>query len=333
MHHSFRPRGRTLAALTACVLAAGALPGQALAQPDAYPAHVVTLVVPTASGGGTDTIARVFAEALQRELKQTFIVENKPGANGMLGAADVAKASPDGYRLLFSYTAAMAVNPWLYRKVPYDTRKDFVPVAQIGRGGNLMLVRTTLPVKTPQELAAYAKAHPGELNYCSWGIGSGGHLAMESFKKQAGVKMTHIPYKGSAPCALDVVAGTADAAFADTSSTIELVRSGRVRAIATSGPARLPQLPDVPTMNEAGYPFTTYSWYGVFAPAGTPAPIIEKLNATLNKLFKDPAILKKMRDLNFNELPANTPAQFAAQLDKDLQDWGALVKQIGVVLD
>jgi tripartite-type tricarboxylate transporter receptor subunit TctC len=318
-----------LAALALAVLAA--VPAHA--QGDDYPNKPVTLVVPTAPSGGTDTIARLIGEALQKELKQTFIVENKPGANGILGAESVAHAPPDGYRLLFAYAAAMVVNPALYRKLPYDTTRDFAPVVQIGRGGNLLLVKADLPVKTVAEFVAYAKARPGKLSYCSWGIGSGGHLAMESLKKQAGVDMTHVPYKGTGPCVQDLAGGQVDAAFGDTSSTVELVKSGRVRALATSGPTRVPLLPEVPTMNEAGYAFTNYSWYSLFAPAKTPPGLVRKLNVAVNKIMKDPAMVKRMRELNFTDLPANTPEEFAVTIQRDMQDWAGLIKQIGVVLD
>ncbi|SEL99449.1 Tripartite-type tricarboxylate transporter, receptor component TctC [Variovorax sp. YR750] len=300
---------------------------------DAYPDKPVTLIVPTAAAGGTDTISRLLADALSKQLKQPFIIDNRPGANGILGTELAARATPDGYKLLFTYAAAMVVNPSLYRKLPYDPVKDFAPVAQIGRGGNLLLVRQDLPVKTLKEFVAYAKARPDKLNYCSWGNGSGGHLAMESLKKQAGLAMTHVPYKGSGPCVQDLMGGQVDAAFADMSSTVELVRAGRLKALANSGPSRIPMLPDVPTMTEAGYPFTNYSWYGVLAPAKTPPAIVKKLNVALNQVLKDPAVVQRLRELNFTDLPQNTPEQFAATMQKDLHDWSVLVKDIGLTLE
>jgi tripartite-type tricarboxylate transporter receptor subunit TctC len=325
---------RPVRALACGAFAAACVATAAHAQgPDAYPDKPVTLVVPTAPAGGTDTIARIFAEALGKALGQTFIVDNRPGANGILGAEIVARAAPDGQRLLFTYAAAMVVNPSLYKKLSYDPVKDFAPVAQIGRGGNLLLVRKDLPVKTIQEFVAYAKARPDKLNYCSWGAGSGGHLAMESLKKQAGLVMTHVPYKGSGPCVQDLVGGQVDAAFADISSTVEIVRAGRIRALANSGPSRIPMLPDVPTMTESGYPFKNYAWYGVLAPAKTPPAIVKKLNEAVNQALRDPALVRRMHELNFNDLPQNTPEQFAATIRQDLQDWGALVKDIGLTLE
>lgn len=312
--------------LTAAVCASGHA-----AEP--YPQRPVTLIVPTAPAGGTDTIARIMAESLGKQLGQPFVVENKPGANGVLGVEAGARAAPDGYRLLFTYAASVVVNPGLYRKLPYDPVKDLAPIAQIGRGGNLLLVRPDFPARTLEEFVREVKAHPGKYSYCSWGAGSGGHLAMESLKKQAGLDMLHVPYKGTSPCVQDLAGKQVDAAFGDTSSTIELVKAGRVRALANSGPKRLPMLPDVPTMTEAGYPFTTYSWYGLLAPARTPPDIIERLNAAVQKALVDPEVVRRMRELNFDDLPQTTPAQFGSVIRQDLQDWRGLIRSINLSLD
>lgn len=298
-----------------------------------YPSKPVTIIVPTAPAGGTDTLARVFGEALSKSLGQPFVIDNRPGANGILGTEQAARAAPDGYRLLFTYAAAMVVNPSLYKKLPFDPLKDFASIAQIGRAGNLLLVRKNLPVNNLKEFVEYAKTHPGKLNYCSWGAGSGGHLAMESLIKQAGLKMTHIPYKGSMPCVQDLMGGQVDAAFADVSSTVGVVRAGSVKPVAYSGPSRLPSLPNVPTMTEAGFPFKNYGWYGLFAPAGTPPDIIRRVNEAVNAAFKDPAVVQRMNDLNIPDLPVNTPQEFGATVRQDLSDWSALVKAVGVTLD
>jgi len=316
------------------VAACGALlPQDRAAAAEDYPDKPVTLVVPTAAAGGTDTIARVVADALGRRLGQSFVVDNRPGANGILGVEAGARAAPDGYRLLFTYAASVVVNPSLYRKLPFDPQKDLVPIAQVGRGGNLLLVRKDLPVTTLQEFVDYARARPDKLSYCSWGAGSGGHLAMESLKKQAGIVMVHVPYKGSSPCVNDLIGGQVDAAFADTSSTVEIVRAGRLKALANSGPSRLPMLPDVPTMTEAGFPFHNYAWYGLFAPAKTPPAVVHKLNEAVNAALQDRAVVQRMRELNFNDLPQTTPGQFGATIAQDLRDWAALVKSIGLQLE
>ena len=329
MNHSLT-RGALLALIAGAAAAAHA---QQQPAADTYPDKPVVLVVPTAPAGGTDTVARVIADTMGRRLGQTFVIENRPGANGILGTEAVARAAPDGYRLLFTYAAAVVVNPSLYKKLPYDTAKDLAPVGQIGRGGNVMLVRKDLPVKTLQEFVDYAKARPDKLSYCSWGAGSGGHLAMESLKKQAGIQIMHVPYKGSGPCVQDLIGGQVDAAFADSSSTVEIVRAGRVKALANSGPSRVPSMPDVPTMNEAGFPFSNYPWYGLLAPAKTSPAIVNKLNAALNAALQDPAVAQRMRDLNFVDLPLTTPAQFGETIAKDTRDWGVVVKSIGLQLD
>ncbi|MDA7416867.1 tripartite tricarboxylate transporter substrate binding protein [Xenophilus arseniciresistens] len=318
--------------LLATLLLAGTFAAHAQ-NAERYPERPVTLIVPTAPAGGTDTIARLFADALGKAMKQSFVVDNRPGANGILGTETAARAAPDGYRLLFTYAATMAINPSLYKKLPYDPLKDFAPIAQIGRGGNLLMVRKDLPVNTVKEFVAYVKARPDNLSYCSWGAGSGGHLAMESLKKQAGLVMTHVPYKGTAPCVQDLLGSQVDAAFADISSTVEIARSGRVKVLAYGGAGRMPMLPDVPTMTEAGYPFSNYSWYGLFAPAKTPPAIVKRLNEAVNQALKDPAVVQRMRELNFTDLPVETPEQFAATIRQDLNDWGSLVKAVGLSLD
>ena len=321
---------RRLLLATAGALALTAL--RAHAQP-AFPTKALRIVVPFAAGGVGDLTARAVATGLAERLGQPVVIDNRPGANGLLGAENVLGAPADGYRLLFTYTAAMVVNPVLLKKPPFDPLKDFAPVAQIGRGGNIMMVRKDLPVSNLKEFVDYAKARPGKLNYCSWGAGSGGHLTMEVLMKQAGLTMTHVPYKGSMPCNQDLVGGQVDANWSDVSTSIALVQAGRVKALASSTPTRLPQLPDVPTLNEAGYPFTTYSWYVVFAPGKTPPAIVAKLNEAIQTALKDPVVAKRMLELNFTDLPLATPEQFKATVAKDLQDWTALIKSIGLTLD
>jgi tripartite-type tricarboxylate transporter receptor subunit TctC len=296
----------------------------------AYPERPIAFIVPTAPAGGTDTIARIFADGLSKELGQPVIIENKPGANGIVGVDTGARSAPDGYRLLFTYAATMVVNPHLYKKLPFDPVKDFEPIVQLGRGGNLLLVNVDMPVKTLKEFVDYVKARPGQISYCSWGTGSGGHLAMESLAKQAKLTMTHVPYKGSMPCVQDLIGGQVQAAFADTSSTMELIRAGRVRVLAHSGFARLAQLPDVASMTEQGYPFKTYAWYGLLAPAKTPRAIVDTVNKAMNRVMADPQVRKRLAELNMTDMPPSTPEQFAATIQKDLTDWGALVKELDI---
>lgn len=322
------PHRARLAAIT--LLSLCALQG-AFAQ--TYPTKTITLIVPTAPAGGTDTVARLVAQQLGKALKQTVIIDNKAGANGTLGTEQAARAAPDGHTLLFTYAAAMVVNPSLYANLHYEVQKDFMPIVQVGRAGNLLLVRADGPARSLKDFIEFAKARPGKLNYCSWGNGSGGHLTMESLMRQASLKMSHAPYKGVAPCLQDLMGGQIDIAFGDVTSTLPHVRSGRLRALATSGPGRLPQLAEVPTLSELGYPFTIYSWYGLFAPAGTSPAIVGRLNAEVNKLFKEPEALARFRELNLEDLPINTPEQFAKTIAHDLAGWRQLILEVGVKLE
>ena len=295
-----------------------------------YPQRPVTVVVPASPGGGTDAVARVMAEALSRALGQPFVVQNQPGANGLLGNAWVARAQPDGYRLLFTYGATLMVNPLLYRHPGYDPLRDFEPVAQIGRGGTLLLVSTRLPVHTLDEFVRYARRRPNQLSYCSWGQGSGGHLAMASLLQDARLDLVHVPYKSSAACVNDLLGGQVGAAFADATLALVPVREGRLRALAVSAEERLPALPQVPTMNESGHPFTAYSWMGLFAPAGTPAAIVKQLNSVLNRCLQQPAVRQRLAALQLTELPTLTPAQFKATLEQDMVEWARVVHKLGL---
>lgn len=326
------PIQRAIRALSLAALVLPLLPVQAQTA-DNYPNKPVTLIVPTAAGGGTDVFARLFAERLGHALGQTFLVDNKPGANGMLGTRFAKRVSPDGYSLLFTYAAAQVANPNLYKDAQYDPVKDFIAVVQIGRAGNLILVRSDSPVTTFKQFIDTVKAKPDTYSYCSWGIGSGGHLAMESLKKQAGLSMNHIPYKGNAPCIQDLLGGQVPFAFGDISSNMGHIKAGKLRALAYSGPARLGALPDVPTMTEAGYPFTAYAWYGIFAPLGTPAAIVTKLNAEVNKLLVDPAVKERLAALNLTDAPQNTPQQFADNVRTDFANWGKIIRDIDLKLE
>ena len=320
----------TVSILTATALAlfAPLAPAQG-----SYPERPIVLVVPTAAGGGTDTIARFLGERFARALKQPVVIENKAGANGVLGTQNVINAPADGYRLLLTYTAAQVVNPVIMRKPPYDPITDLTPIGQIGRVGNFVVVNPQLPVKTVKELVDYAKANPDKLSYCSWGTGSGGHLLMEYIKKQTGAMMTHVPYKGTAPCMQGVVGGQVMVASGDIASTVGLVHSGRIRAIAYGGASRLPLLPDVPTLSESGITFKAFSWYGLFAPAGTPKPIVQKISSTLQEVLKEPATVEYLAKLNFTDIPMTTPEQFADTVRQDAKTWGDLASSLNLVMD
>jgi len=298
-----------------------------------YPNKAVTLVVPTTPGSSTDISARLFADVLSKALQQTFIVDNRAGAGAIIGVSHVAKSAPDGYRLLFAFSAPIVMHPGLFKELPYDPIQDLMPIAQVARGSLFLLVRSDLPVDTIDAFVAYAKANPDKLNYCSWGNGSGGHLTMESLRRQADISLTHVPYKGLTQCVQDIMGGQIDATFADIPTTQRTLATGRVKALAYSGVERLRYLPDVPTMTERGYPFKNHSWLGFFAPAKTPSAIVARLNVEINRALQDPDVIKRMEDLGFADLPLTTPEEFGAIIQQDLRDWTALIKSVGVTLD
>ncbi|UDM53639.1 tripartite tricarboxylate transporter substrate binding protein [Cupriavidus sp. MP-37] len=300
---------------------------------NAWPARPMRLVVPAPPGGGTDLFARTLAAALGKALGQTIVVDNKPGATGIIGNDTVAKASPDGYTLLFTYAAAVVINQTLQPKLPYDGLRDLVPVAQIGAGGNFLVVTPDVPARTLKEFVAHVLKRPDAYDYGSWGIGSGGHLTMEALRMQTGMKLRHVPYKGVAPILADLQGGVIKAAFVDTSSSLPLLRAGKLRALAVSGTRRAPATPDVPTMTEQGYPFDTDSWYGLFAPAGTSAAIVQRLNAEVNRLLADAAVRERFLQLNMGMAPPKTPEQFAQTVRADVGTWGKLIQANHVTVD
>lgn len=294
-----------------------------------WPNRPVRVVVASAAAGGTDALARVLAEQLGTVFGKPFVVENKPGANGLIASETVAKAKPDGYTLLFTYAGAMVVNPSLNRRAQ-DPLKGFEPIAQVGSFGNLLVASPTVPVHNLKELIDYAKRRPGQLSYGSWGIGSGGHLTMEAFLKKANIAMTHAPYKGTAAVATDLQSGTLPVGWVDVSSQIGLVKAGRLVPLAVSGTTRMPQFPDVPTMGEQGYPFATTSWYGMFAPAGTPKALVDRLNQEVLRAIATPAMRERLTALNLPVAPALTPAQFRNVVADDTLTWRRIVQATGL---
>lgn len=262
-----------------------ALPA-AQAQPGSYPERPIRIVVPYTAGGFNDTMARVFARKLQDAWGQPAVVDNKPGAGTVLGTDAGAKAPPDGYTLVV-VGFPLVVNQYIYPKLPYDTKTDFAPVILGGQTPNLLLVRADSPIKTMADLVAKAKASPGKLDYASAGNGTSLHLAMEYFKSVTGTDMVQVPYKGSAPMVTDLLGGQVDVMFDNLPNAMPHVKAGKMRALAVTTPKRLPELPNVPTVAEQGYPgFEVAVWYGLAAPKGTPKPILDKLNAELQKALK-----------------------------------------------
>lgn len=299
-----------------------------------WPNKPVKVIVSGAAGSGTDIAARVITEPLSRAFGQPFVIDNRPGANGMIGTDAVAKAPNDGYTLLFTYAAAQVVNQTLYEKVPYDGARDFAAIAQIGAGGNLLVVSPSMPVNNLKEFIAYVKAKPADaLSFGSWGNGSGGHLSMEALKQQAGLTMQHVPYKSTAAANTDLIGGQIQVAFSAMASGLSLVQSGKLKAIAVSGPYRVPQLPEVKTMTEQGVKFDLTAWYGMFAPAGTPPAIVNAVNKEIVRMIAAPENTERWKVLGFSEMPLKTPEQFAETVRRDIKDWGAIVKAGNIKVD
>ena len=315
------------------LLAPMLMQGNALAQAP-WPNKPVKVIVAGAPGSGTDIVARAFTESLAKTFGQAFVIDNKAGANGLIGTDAAAKSPGDGYTILFTYAAAHVVNPVLLDKVPYDVNKDFVPVAQIGAGGNFLVVPPTMPVKDLKEFIAYVKSKPAdEMSYGSWGNGSGGHLSMEALKQQAGLKIKHIPYKSTAAANTDLVAGHIQVAFSATASSLPLIQAGKMKPIAISGTYRSRQMPEIRTMTEQGVPFDLNAYYAVIAPAGTPVAVVNSLNKEINRLIAAPEMAERWNTLGFSEMPLKTPEQFSEQIKRDLRDWGAIVKAGNIKAD
>jgi tripartite-type tricarboxylate transporter receptor subunit TctC len=295
-----------------------------------YPDRPVKIIVPTPPGGPVDVIARLTANSLQNSLGKAFVVENRAGAGNTIGSKDAAEAAPDGYTLLYSSASGLVIAPLLHPDAGYDSLKSYDPVALVGESSNILVVNPSVPANTVQELVAYAKANPGKVNFSSGGIGVLPHLIGEMFKARAGIDIVHVPYKGGGPSINDVVAGSVQMTFEGTSVLLPLIEAGRLRALAVTTPKRIPQLPDVPTMVESGFPnFVSTSWTGLLAPAHTPQPVIAKLNAAINGGLKTPELKTALERLS-NEPLGGTPADFTAVIKADLDKWSPIVNSLGL---
>lgn len=320
-------------ALAGIAAAAAAALAPFAAQAQAYPSKPVTIVVPFAAGGTTDILARVIGQALTKELGQQVVVDNRAGAGGNIGASLAAKAAADGHTLFMGTVGTHAINQSLYKKLNFDPIKDFAPLTRVAMVPNLLVAHPGKPYKSVKELIAYAKANPGRVNFGSSGSGSSIHLSGELFNSLAKVDMVHVPYKGSAPAVTDLVAGQIDIMFDNMPSAIQHVRSGRLKAIAVTTAKRAPELPDVPTIAEAGVPgYEATSWFGMFAPAKTPAPVVAKLNAALVKVLADPEVKKKLAEQGA-EPYSEKPEQFAAFIAAETTKWSKVVKESGASAD
>lgn len=312
-----------------CAAAALATAGHAAAQ--SFPGKTIRMIVPSTPGGSVDTLARIVAQKMTDSLGQQVVVENRAGSGGVVGTELVAKAAPDGYTLLMAY-GSHVVNPTLYRKLPYDTVKDFAPITQVAVQPLMVNIHPSLPVKSVKELIALARKRPGELNYGSAGSGSGGHLATEILAMMAGIKMVHVPYKGSAPAMFDVVAGNTQLMIATLITSLPHVRSGRLRGIGVSSAKRSPVVPDIPAVAETVPGYEVEVSYFLLAPAATPKEIITRLNAEAVRGLKQPDVIERLaRD--GAEPVANSPGATGRYIADEIGKWGKAVKASGARAD
>src|SRR4030081_3578002 len=312
-------------------LATVALATPALAQD--YPTRPITLIVPYTAGGGNDAMARVVADRMSAALGQQIVIENRGGACGSIATPHVAHAQPVSYTLGLGGTGTLAIDPTLYPNVGYDPRKDFAPVGLIATSALAVLVNPAVPAKTIAELIALAKREPGKLNFASAGVGSGIHLGAELFAHMEGIKLTHIPYKGSAPALTDLLGGHVAIYFSSLPPAIGLVQDGKGRALAATGPKRSKTSPDLPTVAEAALPgYAAVLHYGIVAPAGTPKPIVDRLSIALTAALKEPDVREKI-EADGAELASMTPAEYAADIDREETKWSAIVKLSGAKVE
>ena len=313
---------------TAAVLACAALATPAFAQP-AYPSKPVRIISIFAPGGGNDVICRLVAQQLTERLKQQVIVENRVGANGIVGTEAVARAAPDGYTFTL-IPSGHTVNASMYKKLPFDSLKDFTPITLAGSGPLVLAVHPSLPVKNVKDLIALAKSRPGQLTYVSSGIGASGHLAGALFDTMTGTKMEHIPYKGMSLAVSDLMGGQVSMTFGTSLSVIPHVRTGRLRALATTGAQRSPALPDLPTVAESGVPgYEAGLWYGFVGPARMPPEIVQRLNAEIVAILAQPDTREKLASQGL-DARSSTPEEFARIIASDIVRWAAVVQKLGL---
>ena len=309
------------------------LTGVAGAQTGDWPNKPIKLIVAGPAGAGMDIFARLLAGPLQTALKVPIVVDNKAGANSIIGNDAVAKSPPDGYTFLFTPSSAIAINPIVQPKMPYDTQKDLLPVAQVGAAGILLMTNPGSGFKNLADMVRYAKANPGKLTYGSWGNGSTGHLAMEGIKAHYGLDMPHVPYKGTAAVVNDLLGDNIKVAFTDIASPVPHIRSGKLVPLGATGSGRGPALPEVPTVSEQGYKFDADGWYGVFAPAGTPMPMVRRMNEEINKILAADEMRQRFAAQNMLAPATKNADQFAATVKSDIELWQALAKAIKLKIE
>jgi tripartite-type tricarboxylate transporter receptor subunit TctC len=321
--------------LAAIAIAATAVAATAVQAADNFPSHPVQMIIPFAAGGPTDIVGRIMSAKMGELLGQTFVVEDRAGAGGNIGAEFVAKGTPDGYTLLFATVSTNAINPGLYKHMPYDAVKDFAPVARVGVTPTLLLVNPSMGVTDLKSLIALLKANPNKYNYGSSGVGSILHLCGEEFKAMAGgLDITHVPYKGSAPMDTDLLGGQITMAFDATPTALPLAQSGKLRALGAGMLKRLAAMPDLPTLDEQGLKgFECYTWNSILAPAGTPQPVVDKLNAAANKALADPQVIDSLKKAGVDPTPGSTPQTTADFVKAELAKWAPIIKASGAQVE
>jgi len=307
------------------LLAAAALAATGALAQSSFPSRTVTLTVGFAPGGGTDTAARIVAQKLAQNIGQSVVVENRAGAGGNIAAQHIATAPPDGYTISLSSVGPLTVSPSLYKSLPYDPKRDIAPLTMGVVFPNVFVINPNVPAKTLAEFVALAKSKPGELNYASSGVGGAGHLAGELFKQAAGIDMVHVPYKGGGPAMTDLLGGRVTMYPAVPSTALPHIQAGKVRALAVTGPKRLPTMPDVPTVAESGYPgFEAMNWYAFVAPAKTPPEILDYWNRELVKVLKDPGVHAALMRDGLEPMPG-TREELARYIDRETAKWSKVV--------
>jgi len=299
---------------------------------DVWPSKAIRAVVPFGAGSATDIIPRIVFEQLQSQLGQTIVVENRGGAGGTIGALQVVKAEPDGYTWLV-HSSAHTVAPALYSNLPFKPETDLVPMSMIGSVPNVLIISPSKGIKTIQDFVAYAKANPGKLNFASVGIGSAVHLSAERFRVSAGYDAVHVPFKGGAEALAEVIAGRVDYYFCPIATALPHIREGKLLALAVSSKTRAPQLPDVPTTLEAGFPDSDYTlWVGILGPRGTPKEVTEKLNGEMKKALENPALREKLDRIGVQSMPMS-PDEFGALIDAELKTYGDFIRKSGLKIN
>jgi tripartite-type tricarboxylate transporter receptor subunit TctC len=313
--------------LTASLALAGAVHAQS------YPSKTVRMIVPFAPGGASDLVARMISPKLSQGMGQQIVVDNRGGASGNIGVEMAARATPDGYTILLGNIGTMAINPALFPKFPVRPVRDFIAVTQVVDVPTALAIHPSVPVSTVKEFIDYAKARPGKLNYGSAGAGSNGRLEMEFFMRTAGIELTHIPYKGGAgPAASALLGGEVHAAFVTLSSFLAQAKAGKVKVLGVAAPRRVAAAPDTPTMTEAGFPaMTSGSWQGVYAPAGTPHAIVNKLYTVVANVMNDPEVTRRLNDGGVEVVISKSPQEFGGFMQAQTERWAKLVKEVGVV--